>query len=61
MDKKLEDMTDEEISIQVKKNGDNVNKFMTGIEKASQFVGITKEQGMKFIDILNEYMGRMSD
>ena len=50
MNKKLEDMTEEEISIQAQINSDKANKMLNIIEKASESVGITKEQGLHFID-----------
>jgi len=52
MHKKLEDMTSEEISIQAQKNSDEWSKIVAKIEKASKSIGITKEQGIKFVDVL---------
>lgn len=50
MVKKLEDMNDEEISKQAQINSDKAQKMLNIIKKASKSVGITKEQGMHFID-----------
>lgn len=52
MDKKLEDMTPEEIAIQAQKNSEEWSEIIVRIEAASKSIGITNEQGLKFIDIL---------
>lgn len=59
MDKKLEDMTPEEIDIQAKLNYDNWMKIMDKIELASKSIGITKEQGIHFLDVLNGSLNKV--
>lgn len=45
-----EEITFEQRELQAQINSDKANKMLNIIEKASESVGITKEQGMRFID-----------